>query len=118
MDKNLSDLVCSLMKTANSEEYRWLSAALKQQGLVYDQTLEVLVETGDKIERHTLGSLWAAKDEDGTLCLYMSKPTRYPSVSVWDGRLMRIIHEPSLIKQFEQLKWEDEPWKINLVRVR
>lgn len=110
-----SDLIPSLMKTANSEQYRWLSAALKQHGLVYDQTLDELVETGEKIEKQTLGSLWAAKDEDGTLCFYTSKPTRYQSV--WDGRLLRIISEPRIIKQFERLKWRDQPWKINLVRV-
>lgn len=112
-----SDLIPSLMKTANSEQYRWLSAALKQQGLVYDQTLEELVETGEKIERETLGNVWAAKDKDGTLCLYTSRPVRYPSLCVWDGSLLRIITDPYFKKQFEGLQWSDEPWKLNLVRV-
>lgn len=110
-----SDLIPSLMKTANSEQYRWLSAALKQQGMVYDQTLEVLVEIGEKIERQTLDSLWAARDEDGSLYFYTTKPTRYQSV--WDGRLLRKITEPRLMKHFERLKWSDEPWRIDLVRV-
>ena len=111
------DLIPSLMKTANSEQYRWLSAALKQHGLVYDQTLDELVETGEKIERQTLGCLWAAKDADGTLCFYTAKPIRIMSASVWSGPVLRVIFDPHVTKRFERLKWENEPWEFNLVRV-
>lgn len=111
-----SDLIPSLMKTANSEQYRWLSAALKQQGLVYDQTLDELVETGEKIERKTIGSLWAAKDKDGPLCLYIRKPIRLTCISVWSGGLLGVVKEPHLKKQLEGLKWSDEPLEITLVR--
>ena len=62
---------------------------------------------------------WIARDPDGGLRLYTHKPHRvsFPGdLKYWEGSLAMYANEMELYnpKLFKNLKWEDEPLKVEI----
>ncbi len=74
-----------------------------------DEPIEV------KLVRKEETNIWIARDKDGTLHLFSECPVRY--FNVWMQRLsieVCIGELPTAL--FPDLKWEDEPIEVKLVR--
>lgn len=62
--------------------------------------------------------MWVARDKDGSLWLYNEKPTREEKSSCWINK-SSITNEgigTLQLTMFPDLKWEDEPIEIELIR--
>lgn len=64
--------------------------------------------------------MWVARDQDGQLFLYISKPWRYSDGSydwsnAWNNNDPAIPIDENL---FPDLKWTDEPLKVELKEVK
>lgn len=51
--------------------------------------------------------IWLAKDEDGKILPYSSKPIR--QADYWCGKMIQITNENIEDELYSQLKWEGEP---------
>lgn len=54
---------------------------------------------------------WVARDEDGNLFMYRTKPERNEVLQVWIGRYADFDLRNSL---FPSLTWEDEPLAVEI----
>ena len=87
---------------------------------LYRETLECLDILIDDMKQP---SMWVARDKDGTLWLYIDEPRRSSIFSKWE-----VDTEKSLLRSddcmeidgdlFPELKWEDEPIQIKLIKMK
>lgn len=55
---------------------------------------------------------WVARDEDGHLFMYCTKPERDESLQVWMGRYADFDLRNAL---FPDLTWDDDPIEVELI---
>lgn len=85
---------------------------------LFNETLKCLNTLMDNVKQP---SMWIARDKDGTLWLYIDEPRRSSIFSKWE-----VDTEKSLLRAddcmeidgdlFPELKWEDEPLEIKLIK--
>lgn len=63
--------------------------------------------------------MWIARDEDNHLRVYLNKPIRYgfywQSVDTYNGVNIQCISLPNNL--FPNLKWEDEPIEVDIIKL-
>ena len=57
-------------------------------------------------------TIWAARDLDGTLCLFLNKPRLYAGGTFYDKSMLHVNKE--FLKNFEWVTHESSPVEMNL----
>lgn len=59
--------------------------------------------------------MWAARDKDGSLCLFEYEPNRHSAMRYWESENNYVNIDNELLPE---LRWEDEPVIVEISLVK